>query len=64
MSGDPAALMIEPLVGWPRKAQAGQSYLVTVDLNGPAAPEDWPYEEEEFDFGVSWTAPAASCARP
>ncbi|MFJ9372682.1 FxSxx-COOH system tetratricopeptide repeat protein [Streptomyces sp. NPDC101455] len=53
MSGDPAALMIEPLVGWPRRAQAGQSYLVTVDLNGPAAPEDWPYEEEEFDFGVS-----------
>lgn len=53
MTGDASALLVEPLVGWPRKAQAGQSYLVTVDLNGPAGDEHWPYEEEEFDFGVA-----------
>ncbi|NNN38201.1 ATP-binding protein, partial [Streptomyces sp. S3(2020)] len=53
MTGDASSLLVEPLVGWPRKAQAGQSYLVTVDLNGPTGDEDWPYEEEEFDFGVA-----------
>ncbi|WP_327720025.1 FxSxx-COOH system tetratricopeptide repeat protein [Streptomyces sp. NBC_00490] len=53
MTGDASSLLVEPLVGWPRTAQAGQSYLVTVDLNGPTGDEDWPYEEEEFDFGVA-----------
>jgi tetratricopeptide (TPR) repeat protein len=49
--GDPAPLVVEPLVAWPRRARTGQSYLVTVDLNGPVA--DWPYPEEEFDFGIA-----------
>lgn len=55
MTPDPASLMIEPLVGWPRKAQAGQSYLVTVDLNGPVDGATWDRfgGEEEFDFGVA-----------
>lgn len=53
MSGDPAPMLIEPVVGWPRQAQAGQSYLVTVDLERPSGEEDWPYDEEEFDFAVA-----------
>ncbi|WP_427164260.1 FxSxx-COOH system tetratricopeptide repeat protein [Streptomyces sp. C1-1] len=52
MSGDASSLLVEPLVGWPRRATATKSYLVTVDLNGPTG-EEWPYEEEEFDFGVA-----------
>ncbi|MFF4116181.1 FxSxx-COOH system tetratricopeptide repeat protein [Streptomyces sp. NPDC001714] len=53
MNGDASSLLVEPLVGWPRRATAGQSYLVTVDLNGPTGEDAWPYEEEEFDFGVA-----------
>ncbi|MHB9858277.1 FxSxx-COOH system tetratricopeptide repeat protein [Streptomyces sp. YIM S03343] len=54
MTPDPASLTIEPLVGWPRKAQAGQSYLVTVDLGGPVDGGAWDrFDEEEFDFGVA-----------
>lgn len=32
-SGQP--LLIEPVVAWPRQAEAGGDYLVTVDLRGP-----------------------------
>ncbi|MFD7130874.1 FxSxx-COOH system tetratricopeptide repeat protein [Streptomyces sp. NPDC059894] len=53
MNGDPAALMVEPLVGWPRTARPGSTFLVTVDLGGPVGADNWPYEEEEFDFGIA-----------
>ncbi|MEU6371848.1 FxSxx-COOH system tetratricopeptide repeat protein [Streptomyces sp. NPDC046909] len=51
--GPGAALVIEPVVAWPREATAGQSYLVTVDLDGPSAAGEWPYEEEEFEFHIA-----------
>ncbi|MCX5360048.1 FxSxx-COOH system tetratricopeptide repeat protein [Streptomyces sp. NBC_00124] len=53
MRGDAPALLVDPVVGWPREAEAGRSYLVTVDLDGPSTAEGWPYEEEEFDFGIA-----------
>ncbi|MEU6534451.1 FxSxx-COOH system tetratricopeptide repeat protein [Streptomyces sp. NPDC047000] len=53
MSSDPASLPVAPLVAWPRRAVAGRSYLVTVDLDGPVAADDWPYTEEELEFGVA-----------
>jgi tetratricopeptide (TPR) repeat protein len=51
-------LLIEPVVAWPRQAETGCDYLVTVDLRGPLAAPDgtppaWPYQEEEFTFTVS-----------
>ncbi|MFE3829176.1 FxSxx-COOH system tetratricopeptide repeat protein [Streptomyces sp. NPDC059092] len=52
-------LLIEPVVGRPREAEAGRTYLVTVDLRGPLAPDGtdgpecaWPYREEELTFTV------------
>ncbi|MFJ4330160.1 MULTISPECIES: FxSxx-COOH system tetratricopeptide repeat protein [unclassified Streptomyces] len=56
-SGQPP-LLIEPVVAWPRQAEAGGDYLVTVDLRGPlpapdGTPAQWPYPEEEFTFTVT-----------
>jgi tetratricopeptide (TPR) repeat protein len=48
-----AALRIEPVVSRPRTARAGHAYLVTVDLRGGGPGSAWPYEEEEFGFGVA-----------
>ncbi|MGD0245650.1 MAG: hypothetical protein ABSB59_35730, partial [Streptosporangiaceae bacterium] len=49
---DPSAeIGIQPVVSWPRRVAAGNSYPVTVDLRlaDPGAP--WPYDEEEFAIG-------------
>ncbi|CAL9452433.1 hypothetical protein SUDANB145_02466 [Streptomyces sp. enrichment culture] len=68
MSGAERPLMIEPVVAWPRRAEAGCDYLVTVDLRGPlpapgATQDDWPYPEEEFTFTVTLDgAPLFTCA--
>ncbi|PPS69697.1 FxSxx-COOH system tetratricopeptide repeat protein [Streptomyces sp. MH60] len=65
-SGQP--LLIEPVVAWPRQAEAGGDYLVTVDLRGPlpspdGTPAQWPYSEEEFTFTVTLDgAPHFDCA--
>ena len=53
MSGEGAWLRIEPVVSRPHTARAGGTYLVTVDLRGPAEPDVWPYDEEEFAFGIA-----------
>jgi tetratricopeptide (TPR) repeat protein len=55
---DEVPLLIEPVVAWPRRAETGCDYLVTVDLRGPLpagdGPEpDWPWTEEEFTFTVA-----------
>jgi hypothetical protein len=39
-------LNVEPIISYPRQAQPGETYLLTVDLRFSA--EDWPYEEEEY----------------
>ncbi|WP_052867825.1 FxSxx-COOH system tetratricopeptide repeat protein [Streptomyces niger] len=53
MTADAARLTLEPLVSWPREAEAGVGYLVTVDLRCPHTAEEWPFEQEEFTFGVT-----------
>ncbi|WP_405967836.1 FxSxx-COOH system tetratricopeptide repeat protein [Streptomyces sp. NBC_00015] len=61
-------LRIDPVVAWPRTAETGCAYLVTVDLHGPlpsrdGAPGDWPYNAEEYTFSVSLEgAPSFACA--
>src|SRR4029077_16240463 len=49
-TGAPAALRFEPIVSWPRTAQVGRTYLVSVDLRIVNPPDRWPYEQEEFAF--------------
>ncbi|MFF7800504.1 FxSxx-COOH system tetratricopeptide repeat protein [Streptomyces olivaceus] len=69
-TGRPAGqpLLIEPVVAWPRQAEAGSDYLVTVDLRGPlpspdGTPADWTYPEEEFTFTVTLDgAPHFGCS--
>ena len=43
-------LVLEPIVSWPREAEPGRSYLMTVDVRSASAGESWPLEEEEFEF--------------
>ncbi|WP_109033385.1 FxSxx-COOH system tetratricopeptide repeat protein [Streptomyces rubrogriseus] len=69
-AGRPAGqpLLIEPVVAWPRQAEAGADYLVTVDLRGPlpsadGGPAQWPHPEEEFTFTVTLDgAPHLDCS--
>lgn len=42
---------LRPVVSWPREAEAGQKYLVTVDLEHDDDPQDWPYGQEEYAIG-------------
>ncbi|MFG1809452.1 FxSxx-COOH system tetratricopeptide repeat protein [Streptomyces sp. NPDC049040] len=53
MTAEGARLRIEPVVSRPQTAQTGRVYLVTVDLRGGGAGSEWPYEEEEFTFGIA-----------
>ncbi|NER93247.1 MAG: hypothetical protein F6J86_05315 [Symploca sp. SIO1B1] len=39
-------LSIQPVISYPREAQVGKTYLMTVDLQ-PSG-DEWPYEEEEY----------------
>ena len=38
---------MQPVVSYPRRAEAGRRYLVTVDLQQAPGAGDWPYEREE-----------------
>ncbi|GGQ56810.1 FxSxx-COOH system tetratricopeptide repeat protein [Streptomyces asoensis] len=61
------SLRVDPVVAWPRTAEAGCAYLVTVDLRGPLPSADgtsdgWPHSAEEFTFSVSLEgAPSFVC---
>ncbi|MGW2557923.1 FxSxx-COOH system tetratricopeptide repeat protein [Streptomyces sp. NPDC001514] len=58
MSGEERPLLIEPVVSRPHEAEPGRTYLVTVDLRGPLAPDGsdchdaWPGPDEELTFTV------------
>ncbi|MDG4773611.1 tetratricopeptide repeat protein [Solwaraspora sp. WMMD792] len=49
MSSTPA-VAVQPVVNWPRTAQAGKRYLVTIDAE-TSEPIEWPYDREEFIIG-------------
>src|ERR1044072_1236613 len=42
------AIEIQPLISYPKKAEAGKTYVMTVDLRHRAIGADWPYETEEY----------------
>lgn len=50
MSANPlnTRIEIEPLISYPKKAEAGKSYVMTVDLRQRATGAEWPYEDEEY----------------
>ena len=39
---------IKPIVNYPREAQIGQTYLMTIDLQLASPDADWPYPDEEY----------------
>jgi small GTP-binding protein len=42
------AIEIEPLISYPKKAEAGKSYVMTVDLRQRVIGAEWPYDAEEY----------------
>lgn len=50
MTTQSAAITIEPIVSYPREAEPGKTYLMTVDLRFPVDAEKWPYDEEEHEI--------------
>lgn len=47
-AGEHLPISVQPVVSYPRTAEAGKTYLLTVDLHQPADGGEWPYEEEEY----------------
>jgi len=45
---DVRQVMIEPIISYPREAQAGKSYLMTIDLRMLTPRTEWPYDDEEY----------------
>jgi tetratricopeptide (TPR) repeat protein len=41
-------VMLEPIISYPREAQVGKTYLMTIDLCIHTSPTEWPYDEEEY----------------
>jgi hypothetical protein len=49
MGGEtPKGLELDFLVAYPREAEVGKKYLMTVDLRVRGPVQAWPYEEEEY----------------
>lgn len=45
---DTGELTVEPIISYPREAESGKSYLLSIDLRPLITPEDkWPLESEE-----------------
>jgi len=42
------AIDLKPIVSYPREAQAGETYLMTIDVQLGRPGETWPYPEEEY----------------
>ena len=63
MTSQTAQVAIQPLVGWPREAEQGRTYLITVDLR-LAAGATWPYEREEYPIYCMLTAHQEYSIRP
>lgn len=47
MTDQPLSLAVKPIITYPREAQVGKTYLMTIDLQ-PEEGFEWQYEEEEY----------------
>ncbi len=43
-------IKLKPLITYPREAQAGKEYLMTIDIELADPQADWPYPEEEYEI--------------
>src|SRR5687768_7343827 len=41
-------IQLRPHISYPREAQSGARYLISVDLDHSLPPDEWPYESEEY----------------
>ncbi|MDI2132801.1 hypothetical protein [Yinghuangia seranimata] len=48
---DDTGVSLAPVVSWPRTAEVGKPYLVTVDVRHESTCEAWPYDAEEYEIG-------------
>ncbi|MCB9129201.1 MAG: tetratricopeptide repeat protein [Ardenticatenales bacterium] len=44
----PIPLSVEPVLSYPREAQTGKQYLMTIDFRHNLIGDDWPYTDEEY----------------
>lgn len=42
------SFVVQPVISYPREAQVGKTYLMTVDLRLPADGGEWAYDDEEY----------------
>ena len=55
-----STLSVKPIIHYPREAQVGKTYLMTVDLQ-PKNDFDWQYEEEEYEIYCSVSSETCTC---
>ena len=42
------SISIQPIISYPREAEVGKTYLMTIDLQQSDSSDGWPYQEEEY----------------
>jgi len=42
------SLKLKPIISYPREAEVGKSYLMTIDVQLESPDTPWPYAEEEY----------------
>ncbi len=47
---NPHQIVIRPIISYPRKAETGKTYLMTVDVRSEGQKGGWPYVEEEHNL--------------
>lgn len=54
------SLSVQPIICYPRQAEVGKTYLMTIDLESSS--DEWLYEEEEYPiYCMLDTSPLFSC---
>jgi Leucine-rich repeat (LRR) protein len=57
-------ITIEPVISYPREAQIGKTYLMTIDLRIKTSYEAWPYESEEYPISFLLSTTPAFNSEP
>ena len=42
------AIIIRPIISYPREAEVGKTYLMSIDVQAELGEEGWPYEHEDY----------------
>jgi type I restriction enzyme R subunit len=58
----PAVLQLKPIISYPREAQVGKTYLVSIDVQLATPNASWDFPEEEYTIGfILNTSPYFTC---